>query len=145
MKQRMFSKLLNWKSFQEVTKSDMCFSKCMWRELEKKSARHYPYQREVRRGWVLQQKNCKCAVVTLRCCPGGWNLILAGGRFNIPAEISSKIKQKTLPWNLDLVYVPGKQHVAADRSSRRKLYKSRVVTPTELRQQVLQNPHAAHQ
>ena len=123
-------------------------------------------------GWILQQKNCKCAKITPRCCEGGWDLILAGGRFNIPAETrysptegealaiavaleSSRyytlgcpklmvaadhkpllgilsdrafdsidnpclirIKQKTLPWNFDLVYVPGKQHVAADGFSR---------------------------
>ena len=30
-----------------------------------------------------------------------------------------RIKQKTLPWNFDLVYVPGKQHVAADWIARR--------------------------
>ena len=22
-------------------------------------------------GWVMQQKNCKCAAITPRCCPGG--------------------------------------------------------------------------
>ena len=102
-------------------------------------------------GWVLQHKNCKCARITPRCCPGGWNVILAGRRFNITAETrysptegvaleSSRyytlgcpklmvatdhkpllgifgdralgtidntrlvmIKQKTLPWNFDLV------------------------------------------
>ena len=124
-------------------------------------------------GWILQQKNCKCAKITPRCCDEGWDLILAGGHFNIPAETryfltegealaiavaleSSRyytlgcpklmvaadhkpllgilsdrafdsidnpclirIKQKTLPWNFDLVYVPGKQHVAADGFSRR--------------------------
>merc|ERR1712030_214595 len=125
-------------------------------------------------GRVLQQKNCKCVPITPRCCPGGGNLILAGGRFNIPAEtrysptegealaisvalessryytlgcpklmvatdhkpllgilndraldtidntLLVRIKQKTLPRNFNLVYVPGQQHVAADRFSRRK-------------------------
>merc|ERR1712215_248868 len=37
-------------------------------------------------GWILQQKNCKCDNISPRCCEGGWDLILAGGRFNIPAE-----------------------------------------------------------
>ena len=37
-------------------------------------------------GWILQQKNCKCTAVTPICCKVGWDLVLAGGRFNIPAE-----------------------------------------------------------
>ena len=37
------------------------------------AARHYPHQHEARRGWVLQQKNCKRDTITPRCCPGGWN------------------------------------------------------------------------
>ena len=31
-----------------------------------------------------------------------------------------RIKQKTLPWNYDLIYVPGKQQIVADGFSRRK-------------------------
>jgi hypothetical protein len=37
-------------------------------------------------GWVLQQKTCTCSVVSPLCCPTGWRLVLAGGRFTIPAE-----------------------------------------------------------
>ena len=37
-------------------------------------------------GFILQQKNCKCTAVTPICCKVGWDLVLAGGRFNIPAE-----------------------------------------------------------
>ena len=37
-------------------------------------------------GWILQQKNCKCAAITPLCCEVGWDLVLAGGRFNISAE-----------------------------------------------------------
>ena len=35
-------------------------------------------------GWVLQQKMCKCTAMTPLCCPTGWRLVLAGGRFTIP-------------------------------------------------------------
>ena len=37
-------------------------------------------------GWILQQKTCKCPIISPRCCNTGWELVLAGGRFNIPAE-----------------------------------------------------------
>ena len=37
-------------------------------------------------GWILQQKVCTCAVVSPVCCSEGWRLVLAGGRFTIPAE-----------------------------------------------------------
>ena len=30
-------------------------------------------------GWILQQKTCKCKVVSPRCCDDGWRLVLAGG------------------------------------------------------------------
>ena len=125
-------------------------------------------------GWILQQKNCKCAAISPLCCEVGWDRILAGGRFNIFAETRYsltegealavavalensryytlgcpklivatdhkpllgilgnrafdtihnprlvRIKQRTLPWNYDLMHVPGKQQIAADGFSRRK-------------------------
>ena len=125
-------------------------------------------------GWILQQKNCKCVKITPLCCEGGWDLILARGRFNIPAEtrysptegealavavalensryytlgcpklivatdhkpllgilgdreldsinnpLIVRIKQRTLPWNYNLIYIPGKHQIAADGFSRRK-------------------------
>jgi hypothetical protein len=37
-------------------------------------------------GWVLQQKTCRCVAMTPVCCPGGWRLVLAGGRFTKKAE-----------------------------------------------------------
>ena len=37
-------------------------------------------------GWILQQKICDCDAITPICCPGGWKLVLAGGRFTLPAE-----------------------------------------------------------
>ena len=37
-------------------------------------------------GWILQQKNCKCEVVSPLCCETGWDLVLAGGRFTNDAE-----------------------------------------------------------
>ena len=37
-------------------------------------------------GWILQQKTCDCDTVTPICCPSGWRLVLAGGRFTLPAE-----------------------------------------------------------
>ena len=37
-------------------------------------------------GWFLQQKICKCQEVSPICCNSGWRLVLAGGRFTIPAE-----------------------------------------------------------
>ena len=37
-------------------------------------------------GWVLQQKVCACRVISPVCCDTGWRLVLAGGRFTIPAE-----------------------------------------------------------
>ena len=37
-------------------------------------------------GWILQQKTCKCPIISPRCCNTGWELVLAGGKFNIPAE-----------------------------------------------------------
>ena len=128
-------------------------------------------------GWILQQKICECEVVSPRCCNDGWRLVLAGGRFTIPAETrysptegealavavgleSSryytlgcprlyiatdhkplisilgdraldtvvnprllKIKERTLAWRYDMVYVPGKKQAAADTLSRRKCEK----------------------
>ena len=35
---------------------------------------------------MLVQKWCKCPQVHPRCCPSGWKLTLAGGRFTSPAE-----------------------------------------------------------
>ena len=37
-------------------------------------------------GWILQQKTCNCEPITPVCCKTGWRLVLAGGRFTIPAE-----------------------------------------------------------
>ena len=125
-------------------------------------------------GWILQQKTCTCPVISPVCCNEGWRLVLAGGRFTIPAEgrysptegemlavavglQSSKyytqgcknlyvatdhkpllsilndraldtivnprmlrIKEKTLPWQFDMVYVPGSRQAAADTLSRKK-------------------------
>ena len=37
-------------------------------------------------GWILQQKVCKCSVISPVCCSSGWRLVLAWGRFTVPAE-----------------------------------------------------------
>ena len=37
-------------------------------------------------GWILQQKKCSCVNVTPTCCPAGWSLVLAGGKFCNKAE-----------------------------------------------------------
>ena len=38
-------------------------------------------------GFMLLQKACQCEKVdNHRCCPTGWKLILAGGRFTTPTE-----------------------------------------------------------
>ena len=37
-------------------------------------------------GYYLCQKVCKCALVDLACCTGGWRICLAGSRFNMGAE-----------------------------------------------------------
>ena len=37
-------------------------------------------------GWLLQQKVCECRTFSPHCCDDGWKLVLAGGRFTIPAE-----------------------------------------------------------
>ena len=37
-------------------------------------------------GWILQQKVCECRTISPLCCDDGWRLVLAGGRFTIPAE-----------------------------------------------------------
>ena len=37
-------------------------------------------------GFFLMQKWCKCVKIHPSCCPGGWKLVLAGGRFTKPAE-----------------------------------------------------------
>ena len=125
-------------------------------------------------GWILQQKTCDCQVISPLCCESGWRLVLAGGRFTIPAEsrysssegealavavglesskyytLGSKklyvatdhkpllsilndraldtivnprlvrIKERTLPWLFDMVYVPGWKQAAADALSRKK-------------------------
>ena len=125
-------------------------------------------------GWILQQKTCKCQVISPLCCHSGWRLVLAGGRFTIPAEtrysptegealavavglessryytLGSKslyvatdhkpllsilndraldtvvnprlvrIKERTLPWLFDIIYVPGWRQAAADAMSRKK-------------------------
>merc|ERR1711942_90788 len=125
-------------------------------------------------GWILQQKVCTCQVISPVCCSDGWRLVLAGGRFTIPAESrysptegemlavaagleSSKyymlgckklyvatdhkpllsilndraldtvvnprilrIKERTLAWQFDMVYVPGGKQAAADALSRKK-------------------------
>ena len=125
-------------------------------------------------GWILQQKTCDCQVISPLCCESGWRLVLAGGRFTIPAEsrysssegealavavglesskyytLGSKklyvatdhkpllsilndraldtiinprlvrIKERTLPWLFDMVYVPGWRQAAADALSRKK-------------------------
>ena len=125
-------------------------------------------------GWILQQKTCDCKVISPVCCSEGWRLVLAGGRFTIPAESrysptegealavavgleSSKyytlgcktlvvatdhkpllsilndraldtvvnprilrIKERTLAWHFELVYVPGGRQAAADALSRKK-------------------------
>ena len=125
-------------------------------------------------GWILQQKVCNCPVISPVCCSTGWRLVLAGGRFTIPAESryspvegealavavgleSSRyytlgcrqlyvatdhkplltilndraldtianprllrIKERTLAWRFDMVYVPGTRQAAADSLSRKK-------------------------
>ena len=37
-------------------------------------------------GWIFQRKTCDCDAVTPICCLNGWRLVLAGGRFTLPAE-----------------------------------------------------------
>ena len=37
-------------------------------------------------GFFLIQKWCNCDQLHPRCCPGGWRLVIAGGRFTTPAE-----------------------------------------------------------
>ena len=37
-------------------------------------------------GFFLLQKWCDCSEIHPRCCPDGWRLVLAGGRFTKPAE-----------------------------------------------------------
>ena len=37
-------------------------------------------------GFFLMQKWCKCEQLHPSCCPQGWKLVLAGGRFTKPAE-----------------------------------------------------------
>ena len=37
-------------------------------------------------GFFLMQKWCQCEKLHLSCCPEGWKLVLAGGRFTKPAE-----------------------------------------------------------
>ena len=37
-------------------------------------------------GFFLLQKWCDCENLHPRCCPGGWKLLLAGGRFATAAE-----------------------------------------------------------
>ena len=37
-------------------------------------------------GFFLLQKLCKCENLHPRCCPGGWKLVLTGGRFTTAAE-----------------------------------------------------------
>ena len=32
-------------------------------------------------GWILQQKRCSCEKIKPTCCPDGWSLVLAGGKF----------------------------------------------------------------
>ena len=125
-------------------------------------------------GWILQQKTCSCQMISPLCCDSGWRLVLAGGRFTIPAETrysptegeslavavgleSSRyytlgckrlyvatdhkpllsilndraldtivnprlvrIKERTLPWIYDMLYVPGWRQAAADALSRKK-------------------------
>ena len=125
-------------------------------------------------GWILQQKTCKCPVISPICCNDGWRLVLAGGRFTIPAETRYsvtegealavavglecskyytlgckklvvatdhkpllsilndraldtvvnprmlRIKERTLAWQFDMVYVPGGKQAAADALSRKK-------------------------
>ena len=125
-------------------------------------------------GWILQQKTCECDAITPICCPDGWRLVLAGGRFTLPAESrysptegeclavavaleQSKfytlgcprlyvatdhkplvgilcdraldtianprivsIKERTLWWNFEILYVEGRSQQAADALSRRK-------------------------
>ena len=125
-------------------------------------------------GWILQQKTCECQVISPICCNGGWRLVLAGGRFTIPAESRYsptegealavavglecskyytlgckklvvatdhkpllsilndraldtivnprilRLKERTLAWQFDMVYVPGGRQAAADALSRKK-------------------------
>ena len=37
-------------------------------------------------GFLLMQKRCKCEAITPYCCPGGWQVVLAGSRFTKDAE-----------------------------------------------------------
>ena len=37
-------------------------------------------------GFFLMQKWCECVKIHPSCCPGGWKLVLAGGRFTKPSE-----------------------------------------------------------
>ena len=53
-------------------------------------------------GWILLQKTCDCHVISPRCCHTGWDLVLAGGRFNIPAETKYSPTEER-PW-LSLVH-----------------------------------------
>ena len=42
-------------------------------------------------GWILQQKRCSCKKIKPTCCPDGWSLVLAGGKF------CSKTEENYLP------------------------------------------------
>ena len=46
-----------------------------------------PYYSNAGMGWVLQQKICKCTVVTPICCKTGWRLVLAGEKVCSPARL----------------------------------------------------------
>ena len=37
-------------------------------------------------GFLLQQKTCSCEEIKPTCCPTGWRLVLAGGKFCSKAE-----------------------------------------------------------
>ena len=123
-------------------------------------------------GFFLLQKHCTCPSMSPRCCPTGWKLTFAGGRFTTSAEsrysptegealavadslhkarhfilgctnlvvatdhqpllkllgdrrleeISNprleRIKEKTLLYRFDMIYVPGRFHSGPDSMSR---------------------------
>ena len=37
-------------------------------------------------GYLLTQKKCQCEEISPYCCPGGWQVVLAGSRFTKDAE-----------------------------------------------------------
>ncbi len=55
-------------------------------------------------GYLLLQKHCQCATVSLVCCENGWKLIYAGSRFTNQAESNyapTKGEALAVAWSLE--------------------------------------------